>query len=909
MTATTRRTRLVPLLLVPIAVATAVIVLPSISADVGASAYETLPTTTTTTTTGGVDGVADIGDPVVAEPDLGSMNDDVVLFEGEAGAEQLEQQGRLDDAAAYAGMEPEELVDELRHDDLMFVTDNLLSGFVQPPIEDNAALTAPATAMATATYEGDVFALSSRRSSPRTIFLDFDGHTTTGTHWNSDFNLPSIVSSPYDYFSGTVASTPGTFTDLERSNMHRIWQMVADDFAAFDVNVTTTDPGAAGLSRTSSSDTTFGTRVVITASNWYYDSFGTAIGGIAYLGLFSSSSDLPAFVFSNQTAGGHPYYTASTSSHEAGHMLGLLHDGQTNSNGSTVEYYGGNSTWAPIMGGGAARFTQWSRGEYARANNTQDDVAVIASYTGLVSDDFPATSALAPTVAAQSSFPGRLTVGDDVDTVNVYVSEGTFTAEVKPPAGSSGYSSLYASLTVRNSAGAVVLAASPSNTSDWVARVSGTLSTGWYSVQVAPAGYLTPTTGGFSSYGSLGVYQVTLDGQPETPTQTVPPTSPPTSTSTPTETTVAPTSTPLVTSPPPPDLGSRFTALTPARLADTRSGLGGSSRLDAGDVLRLQVAGRRGVPTGATSAVLNVVAVNPAAAGFLTVYPCSAIVPEASALNFADGQTVANSTIATLNPSGEVCVFAQAATDVIVDVTGWLGSNGASRLTQIGPLRVADTRSGLGGARRLAAGATAVFDLRDMMPSGSTAVAVNLTAVEPSAGGFLTAYPCDVDRPETSSLNFGAGETRPNNAIVAVSQGGLLCVYAQVSTDIIVDLAGALGVSGLSYVPTDPERLVDTRQRVPVGPGGTVRYGLRTGSLGDMVPVAASVNVAVAGHPSAGFTTTFDCQTLRDTSTLNQVVGSAAANGAIVPVSDAVDSCAYSQTGGNVIVDLNGWWI
>ena len=364
-----------------------------------------------------------------------------------------------------------------------------------------------------------------------------------------------------------------------------------------------------------------------------------------------------------------------------------------------------------------------------------------------------------------------------------------------------------------------------------------------------------------------------------------------------------------MTLPPAPDPGSRFTALTPARLADTRSGLGGSTRLDAGDVLRLQVTGRGGVPVDATSAVLNVVAVNPAAAGFLTVYPCSSVVPEASALNFAGGQTVANSTIATLNAVGEVCVFAQGAADVIVDVTGWLGSTGASRLTQIGPVRVADTRSGTGGSARVAAGATAVFDLRGLLPSGATAVAVNLTAVEPSAGGFLTAYPCDVGRPETSSLNFGAGETRPNNAIVAVSRGGLLCVYAQVSTDIIVDLAGALGVSGLSYVPTDPERLVDTRQRVPVGPGGTVRYGLRTGSLGDMVPVAASVNVAVAGHPSAGFTTTFDCQTLRDTSTLNQVVGSAAANGAIVPVSDAVDSCVYSQTGGHVIVDLNGWWI
>ncbi len=903
MTAVTRRIRLVPLLLVPFAAAGAVLVLPSTSADVDASPRATLPATTA------IDGVADIGDPVIAVPDLGPMDDDVVLFRGEAGAEQLEAQGSLHEAAQYAGLEPEELAEELRHDDRMFVTDSLLAGFVEPPVAEADASPGTATAPATANFQGDVFALSSRPSSPRTIFLDFDGHTTTATQWNTSFNLATIVSTPYDFSSRAVASTPGVVTDLERSNIHQIWQMVADDFAAFDVDVTTIDPGAAGLSRTSGADTTFGTRVVITASNWYYTKYGVPVGGVAFVGLFSSNSDLPAFVFSDQTAGGLPYYTASTASHETGHMLGLLHDGQINPDGTKVEYYGGNGLWTPIMGGGAARFTQWSKGEYPRANNAQDDVALIASHTGLVSDDHPATSALAPTVAAQSSFQGRLTVGDDVDTFNVYVEAGPFTAEVRPPAGSTGRSALYASITVRNSAGTAVLDASPNNTADWVSRVSGTLPAGWYSVQVSPVGYPTPVTGGFSSYGSLGIYQLTLDGESGAPTPTTAP--PPTTPTPPPSPAPSPSPAPTTptTTPTPRDPGSRFTALTPARLADTRSGLGGSTRLAAGGVLRLQVTGRGGVPADASSAVLNVVAVDPSAGGFLTVYPCSAAVPQVSVLNFAGGQAVANSTIATLSANGEVCVFAHAASDVIVDVTGWLGSDGASRLTQIGPVRVADTRSGSGGSRRLAAAATAVFDLRGSLPSGSTAVSLNLTVVEPSAGGYLTAYPCDAGRPETSSLNFGAGETRPNNAVVAVSRGGLLCVYSSVSADIIVDLTGALGPSGLSYVPTDPERLVDTRERVPVGPGGTVMYGLRTWSLGDMLPTAASVNVAVVDHPGGGFTTTFDCHTRRDTSTLNQAAGSVSANGAIVPVFDAIVSCVYSQTGGNVIVDLNGWWI
>jgi hypothetical protein len=53
--------------------------------------------------------------------------------------------------------------------------------------------------------------------------------------------------------------------------------------------------------------------------------------------------------------------------------------------------------------------------------------------------------------------------------------------------------------------------------------------------------------------------------------------------------------------------------------------------------------------------------------------------------------------------------------------------------------------------------------------------------------------------------------------------------------------------------------------------------------------------------------TTFDCVTLRDTSTLNPGAGTATANGAIVPVTDR--RCLSSSSGGNLIVDLNGWWV
>ena len=79
--------------------------------------------------------------------------------------------------------------------------------------------------------------------------------------------------------------------------------------------------------------------------------------------------------------------------------------------------------------------------------------------------------------------------------------------------------------------------------------------------------------------------------------------------------------------------------------------------------------------------------------------------PDTSTVNFVGGQTVANNTIAALSGAGQLCVWTYAETDILVDITGWLGPGGTSRFTPIGPTRVVDTRSGVGG-NRLGPGAT-----------------------------------------------------------------------------------------------------------------------------------------------------------------------------------------------------------
>jgi hypothetical protein len=125
---------------------------------------------------------------------------------------------------------------------------------------------------------------------------------------------------------------------------------------------------------------------------------------------------------------------------------------------------------------------------------------------------------------------------------------------------------------------------------------------------------------------------------------------------------------------------------------------------------------------------------------------------------------------------------------------------------------------------------------------------------------------------------------------------------------VLVDLVGSFGPAGLGYQPTAPVRVLDTRRDVALSPGEAVGYSISAAGLGSQVPGAASVNVTAANHLAPGYVTTFDCLTRRDTSTLNQQVGQATANGAIVPLS-GLQSCAWTFGGGDLIVDLNGWWV
>ncbi|MDA9292907.1 pectinesterase family protein [bacterium] len=139
---------------------------------------------------------------------------------------------------------------------------------------------------------------------------------------------------------------------------------------------------------------------------------------------------------------------------------------------------------------------------------------------------------------------------------------------------------------------------------------------------------------------------------------------------------------------------SVFVGLVPTRLLDTRENATtfdgfdqAVGQLDADTTYELDIADRAGVPTDATSVSANVVAVNPSANGYLTVYPCGVDQPLASTLNYQAGNNNTNEFSVPLGPDGDICIYTRAETDIVVDIYGYYiaGSGGTGEQGPEGP--------------------------------------------------------------------------------------------------------------------------------------------------------------------------------------------------------------------------------
>lgn len=425
------------------------------------------------------------------------------LLRGEAAVQAFGS--RLPEVAAWYGMEVSEFAHLLRRDRTLWAgpTGRLVYRCeLESPLE---ATTTPAAAepqLEAAPFPLDqTFRLHSSTTSQKVVFLDFDGNIATGTAWDSGGD---VVSAPFD-----LDGNPAAFSAAELETIQYIWQRVAEDFAPYDVDVTTQDPGSDGITRSSSSDARFGMRVVITPSNFYPNA-----GGVAYLGVFDDIGDYykPCFVFSNMLASNEKYI-AEACSHETGHTLGLNHDGI---NGGAV-YYEGHANWAPIMGNSYYKsVTQWSKGEYLNANNHEDDLAVMQNYgIRVYPDDHGNTQAAATLLSGTDSVSatGFIERSTDVDVFRFSTGAGSITISINPAARGPNLDIL---AQLFDDAGSLVAVSNPP---ELPAVVTATVPAGTYYLYIDGTGTGDPTTG-CSDYGSLGQYVISgtiVDPGPQQP--------------------------------------------------------------------------------------------------------------------------------------------------------------------------------------------------------------------------------------------------------------------------------------------------------------------------------------------------------------------------------------------------------
>ena len=372
------------------------------------------------------------------------------------------------------------------------------------PSTDDPATAGAAVPAAASFSPEDTFFLHSFPSATKTIYLDFDGHVTSGTRWNTRYNGGETIVTPPFSLDGDAS-----FSDAELTRIQAIWERVAEDFRPFEVNVTTQDPGTEALRQFGAGDTQWGIRVVIggSSTDWYSV---YAAGGVAYLDSFNWDSDTPAFVFSDNLGKGHEKYVAEAITHEVGHTLGLHHDGAS---GGT-EYYEGHGSgptgWAPIMGNAYyLELTQWSKGEYPDANNLEDDLAIITTRNGFGyrPDDHGDTHATAtplnPSGGTWLAAEGIIERNTDVDFFSFMTGAGGVELNIVPFHRSPNLDVL---ATLYDSAGDVIATSNPLDRLD--ASFDLDLAAGNYYLSVEGVGK-EPWSTGYSDYGSLGYYSIT----------------------------------------------------------------------------------------------------------------------------------------------------------------------------------------------------------------------------------------------------------------------------------------------------------------------------------------------------------------------------------------------------------------
>lgn len=374
----------------------------------------------------------------------------------------------------------------------------------------------------------------------------------------------------------------------------------------------------------------------------------------------------------------------------------------------------------------------------------------------------------------------------------------------------------------------------------------------------------------------------------------------------------------------------RFVSIAPTRVLDTRTSGGALGN----GVARVVDVGAAFSGT-ASAVVVNLTVASPTAPGYLTAYPAGTPRPTASSINFSRGQNRANAVtvaVGTGSFQDKIAVYASlgGSVQVVVDVVGWY-TNGAagspagdSYQPLSTPARLFDSREApgpLGNTYPTNTGIVTVDYDDPAFHKTIAAVVVNLTVTAPATSGYITTWDGAGAPPTASTLNYSAGQTVANLAVIPVRCTDSKCTKVQFSlrnfvsprTHVIGDISGVYATpssKGLLFRPTAPTRVTDTRHGFGFGAlDGGARGATDVSANVTAATKAVVINVAGVAPTVPTYLTVWPSTGTRPTvSNLNLGAGEVAANAAQIRLSGS-QFATYNYSGTiDVVIDLAGYF-
>lgn len=339
-----------------------------------------------------------------------------------------------------------------------------------------------------------------------------------------------------------------------------------------------------------------------------------------------------------------------------------------------------------------------------------------------------------------------------------------------------------------------------------------------------------------------------------------------------------------------------YVPLNPFRLLDSRNGSGLAPAAFTGSLSpnverTISLAGLDGVLGDAASRAgiaMNVVATETAQPGYLRVYPCGAE-EKVALINFGTNESVAG--FAVLGVTDRFCIRASTTTKVVIDVSGTF-QKGRGALFSPASRRLYDSRVGAKGKSY-----TVSVPGLDAKTGG---VLAHLTITQPDGAGYATIFPCG-DRPPTSTINFGAGDTIATTALVQVDAQDKVCVETSIAAHVVVDLEGTFGDGKLGFIARAPARVLDSRGaaakttfrvKVPNVPAGAQLAAVHLTAVEATAPAVAQAHPCSA-NPGA-------------TSAVNIMPGKARTSLTFLPIDANGESCVTASSAMHLIADVAG---